>query len=400
MAKRTALVTNATSDSGLTVIRALARSGYEVHGTDFRRLPLGARSHYVKVHHTLPNESVAGFETALLDLLDRLRPDVFLPIGTTATLAAIKNADRVASLSRVNLPDVDAFYAAHNKVTSMVELEQLSIAVPQSYSESRACALLARAGEPDTLVVKPAANVGAAKGVRYVRNVELLEEATRDCKERYGTVLIQDYIPGGPEAMKTVVVVFSRDSDLVAAFTAKKIRQWPATGGATVVSTSTAEEELVDLVLPFFRKWRWRGPAEVELKYDARDGLHKVIEINPRFPGYIRFLRHCGLDVARLSADLAVGSEHVTPRPFPDYAVGKRYISPGVFLRAVQSELRGENRIAALGKAIRDLRGTTRLVLGMLADPVPMIARFARDARAGPAPLCPRAFSRELGGRG
>ena len=42
-------------------------------------------------------------------------------------------------------------------------------------------------------------------------------------------------------------------------------------------------------MLPFFESLRWRGPAEVELKIDARDGEAKVIEVNPRLPGYVGF---------------------------------------------------------------------------------------------------------------
>jgi hypothetical protein len=83
---------------------------------------------------------------------------------------------------------------------------------------------------------------------------------------RYGGCLIQEYIPGGADALHTVTVVCSGTGRLAGGFTARKIRHWPSLGGVTACGVSTREELLVDGVLPFFARVRWRGPAEVELK--------------------------------------------------------------------------------------------------------------------------------------
>jgi predicted ATP-grasp superfamily ATP-dependent carboligase len=80
------------------------------------------------------------------------------------------------------------------------------------------------------------------------------------------------------------VLLYSRDSRLVAAFTTAKKRQWPTTGGLTVVSRSTRDEAIIEQVKPFFEHWKWKGPAEIEIKWDALTGVNKVIEINPRVP--------------------------------------------------------------------------------------------------------------------
>jgi SAM-dependent methyltransferase len=80
-------------------------------------------------------------------------------------------------------------------------------------------------------------------------------------------------------------------------------------GGVTACGISTLEQGLVDQFLPFFTNWHWRGPAEVELKRDARDGVFKVIEINPRFPGYLRLPSVCGIELAVLAARSVVGDE-------------------------------------------------------------------------------------------
>ena len=88
-------------------------------------------------------------------------------------------------------------------------------------------------------------------------------------------------------------------------------------------------------MLPFFEKWKWRCAAEVELKLDARDGRYKVIEINPRFPGYLRFAWQCGLDLPMLAARIALGDEHAIADALPRYRVGATYVAPTLFLRTV-----------------------------------------------------------------
>jgi predicted ATP-grasp superfamily ATP-dependent carboligase len=227
------------------------------------------------------------------------------------------------------------------------------------------------------VVVKPDSDIGAASGVRFVRDEASLRKAVGECEEQFGRTLIEEYIPGGPEAMRTVVLLFSRESRLAAAFTTRKIRQWPDTGGLTAVSCSTDEEYLVRQVLPFFEKWRWRGSAEVELKFDARDGRHKVVEINPRFPGYLRFAAQCGLDMPLLAVGLALGDDSGWAGAYPAYRTGTRYVNPGLFLKTVASGFR-RNGVDELRHALRDMRGLGSAFPDLLRDPLPLVGRALR----------------------
>ena len=128
---------------------------------------------------------------------------------------------------------------------------------------------------------------------------------------------MEEFIPGGPDAMRTVVVLFDRRTRLVAHFTTRKLRQLPATGGMTTMSVSTDDRALVELVLPLFAAWRWEGPAEVELKIDARDGRAKLIEVNPRLPAYLAFAIRCGLQSAAAVRAGGDGRKPVRPGPTP-----------------------------------------------------------------------------------
>lgn len=386
-----ALITNAVQDGGLVAARSLARAGFSVTGADVLRLPRGVRSRYMIGYRDLVDAREREFEDALVGLVESVRPDVFLPIGTRGVLAAARCREALAAMTAVNVVDEPAFMAAFDKSVCVAECHRLGIGCARVLGFEEALAMLERAPGTAAVVVKPPWDVGAARGVCYVREPGALRETVERCSRVYGGSLVQDYIPGGADAMRTVLLLFTPESDVAAAFTMQKIRHWPQTGGATAAGRSTDEPELVELVLPFFRAWRWRGPAEVELKLDPRDGRFKVIEINPRFPGYLRFAWHCGLDLPLLATRLALGDARAVPDDVaPTYRVGQRYVAPTLFARTVRDDVRVHGWGAALRKARTDLRGSAPVILGMLADPVPLVARMLRPTSVpGAAPARP-----------
>jgi Predicted ATP-grasp enzyme len=175
-------------------------------------------------------------------------------------------------MTAVNIPDVDAFRVADDKSASMTSLAALGIPCARVYTRDAAMSSFTERSTL-TFVVKPNANVGSARGVRYVKTPRELDDAIDDCQARFGRPLIQEYVPGDPTEMKTVVLLYSKRSRLVAAFTTRKKRQWPPAGGLTVISESTDDKAIVEQVRPFFDHWHWNGAAEVELKRDCISGV-------------------------------------------------------------------------------------------------------------------------------
>jgi D-aspartate ligase len=368
-ARKRILVTNATDDAGLSVIRELAQAGHEVMGATVTPLPLGLRSRHLRAVHRLAPAEDPGYDQGLVELVRATRPDVFLPLGFVGVSATCRRNAELCRLTAMLVPSHQAYLTASDHTACAGECLQLGIPCPASYTRAEASRRLEAGGEPTTFVVKPRMDVGSASGVSYVSQLASLRQSVAECTVRFGGATIQEYIPGGPSHMRTVVLLFDRQSELVAAFTTRKLRQWPPTGGLTVLSVSTADVRLIDSVLPFFRKWRWQGFAEVELKLDPRDGVAKVIEINPRVPAYLRFPIACGLPLGRLAAALAM-QEPTAPLPFPSYSVGKKFVNPRLFVRSVGAELRTCPPLAStLYRAVADLRGTSHLFGGMLTDP-------------------------------
>jgi hypothetical protein len=375
----TVLVSPTSSDASIVLMRQLTAAGLGVVGADDGELPVGTRSRSCRTYHRAAAARGRKVEeySYLPDIVEQARPDALVPVDTPATLAAVRHGERIATTTRTNLPTLDSFLAAYDKQRCQTECRGLGIPCPRPYTFDEATTLL-RAGHGDaTVVVKPDVDCGAGHGVRYVRDADSLAEAMRHCQEAFGGAMIQEFIPGEVSNQHMVIMLFSPESRLMASFTSRKLRQFPRSGGAAVVSESTAEAHLVDQMLPFFTRWRWRGPAEVDLKFDHRDGLFKVIEINPRFPGYLRFVPQCGLDMPLLAAKLAIDPGSCTQVDFPSYDVGKRFLSSGLFGRSVLEEFAaGGQGFGAWKSAVRDLSGTSWVFRQLLADPLPPLGRM------------------------
>jgi len=392
--RKMVLVGNAISGGGLAVAKSLSAAGYRVITADldgaWRRWRLPSSGN----HYWLAAENQREFENGLLDLVDRVRPDVFLPLGNHFTFTASKNRDRIGQVSEVNVPPLESFLAAYHKGVCMDECRRLGIPCPAIYSPDQALEML-REDRDAVLVVKPDCDWGAAVGVSYVRNGDELRAAVRECGVRFGGALIEEYVPGGVDAHRSVVLLFSPQSHLIAAFTERKIRQWPQTGGLIAIARSTADEDLVKLALPIFEKWRWCGGAEVELKRDSRSGQDKVIEINPRFPGNLRFPIECGLDLAVLAANPVGCRRAVAKAPFPSwpslpaYTAGVEYFNPGLVVRVLLAQFRsGELRGAALRKGVREMWGAASAMPRLLRERLPWpdraLARCQLDSSTPP----------------
>ena len=367
-----ALVTNCTRNSGLSVLRALSRSGWDVTGADDRLLPLGLQSRFSAApYHRLPEEDSPAFTQALLDLIDTLRPDVLLP--TRGIESACNARDLLAARVSSLLPSAASFEAVNDKAKLMAHCASLGIGVPRVLS--LVDGMNALRDEPGlTLVVKPRRDVGGGKGVHFVRDRSQLECAHADTSARYGSALITDYVAGPIENLRALHLLFDSESRLIGFFILKKLRVWPAKVGVTVAAESTHEVGLVRALLPLFQNLRWQGPADAELKIDE-GGEPRVLEINPRFSGAIHFPIACGVDFATDFARAALG-ERLESTLEPRYRAGVHYVDRGPWLQAAMQEFwHGREKAATLRRVRAELRAPRVPSVHSFGDPGPLLAK-------------------------
>lgn len=129
---------------------------------------------------------------------------------------------------------------------------------------------------------------------------ELLDQYDRLEDPKKPNLMIQEYIPGGEDSVWMFNGYFNADSECLAAFTGRKIRQSPVYTGATSLGICLRNDEVDRTTRRFMKAVGYRGILDIGYRYDARDGRYKVLDVNPRIGSSFRlFVDGAGHDVAR-----------------------------------------------------------------------------------------------------
>lgn len=112
--------------------------------------------------------------------------------------------------------------------------------------------------------------------------------------------MLQEYIPGGDDTVWMLNGYFNHRSDCLVAFTGKKIRQYPIGHGSTSLGICLENETVRKTTVEFMKNLGYQGILDIGYRYDARDGLYKLLDVNPRIGSTFRlFVAENGMDVAR-----------------------------------------------------------------------------------------------------
>ncbi len=348
------LVDSATRNSSLAIIRGLADEGYNVIGADERRLPFEAHSCYSGPYHYLPGDSPDSYINGLMRILDKEKPDVFIP-GVHVRACSEFQVD-IRKHTHLLIPKTESFETAFDKQKTVYLCESLDIDCPSLFTEQQARNMLSETAL-SKFVIKPGVNIGGARGLSFAEDESELREALIQAA-RFSAPIIQEYIPGPSSNMRTVNLMFDKAGKLAAYFTTQKYREWPSTGGNSVLSVSTDDRHLVEWLLPLFKELHWQGPVEVEIKIDARNGKPQLIEINPRFCGYIGFAIECGVNLPAIACELSVETGGAGVRKLPKYTTGLKYIHTSSFVQmAIQTVLSSPDKIQVLRALHEEWRG-------------------------------------------
>jgi carbamoyl-phosphate synthase large subunit len=386
------LITNAHRNVGFLVTRHVAGAGFDVIAADSRALPLGFRSRHVRTFELLPDPLSAGYADALLDVIRRTRPDVLMPLGGLAAVTA-RRADFMRECA-VLVGDGAAYQALLDKASVYQLCARLGIAHPRVLGtdpDGVRAQLPGRGNGTPLAVIKPRRDRGAGAGVAFIDDPRQVSALWPALESKYGPMVGTDYVPGPVDAQRALHLLFDRDGALIEFFVLQKLRQWPRRSGITAAATSTHELELVERVLPLFRELHWSGPAEVELKRDARTGDDCLLEINPRFSGTLPFSLAAGVDLplSMLNASLGRSSPRLL-RPY--YPAGLHYWSPWPYARSV---LRDLVSVDGFRSGLRDLAlPFTQRPVGnpyRLSDPAALAGKLLLQAAEGFERLWPRA---------
>ena len=147
--------------------------------------------------------------------------------------------------------------------------------------------------------VKPRLGAGS-RGIAKINRREDLENQPKD-----GSVMLQEYLPGEEFSVDVYV---RRDGVVVGAVPRERMK---VDSGIAVASRTVNVPEVIQPAIRTAEVIGIRGVANVQFKR-AADGVFKLLEVNPRFPGTLPLTIAAGIDMPKLMVDEALG------RPVPD----------------------------------------------------------------------------------
>jgi predicted ATP-grasp superfamily ATP-dependent carboligase len=96
---------------------------------------------------------------------------------------------------------------------------------------------------------------------------------------------------------------------------------YPVQGGPSTLREGVEHPQIMELGLSLLKSLNWVGVGMVEFKVDPRDGIPKLMELNPRFWGSLQLAIVSGVDFPYLILKMA---RRESFEPILNYTVGKR----------------------------------------------------------------------------
>ena len=316
------LITSGDARTCLAAVRSLGRNGIDVRVADEERMPLAGFSRYCRgvVRYPSPRSDPERFFAFLSNHLCDERYEVVLPVEQDMFYLFSKYRHELGRLTKIPVAKFSAFQTAYDKALTFKAAAALDIPAPTTYfvgSQAEVEELARRIQFP--VVIKPRMGSGS-RAVGYAANATELLTLWQEVHRVQPRPLIQERIPSGGDTVG-VSVLFNSHSELRARFVHRRIREFPLSGGPSTLRESVSRPEIADVAVRFLRELGWSGVAMVEFKVDPRDGVAKLIEVNPKFWGSLNLAIASGVDFPALLYRTAVDGDVA---PVLEYRLGIR----------------------------------------------------------------------------
>jgi predicted ATP-grasp superfamily ATP-dependent carboligase len=304
----------------LPMAEALRRDGYEVGVVCRSRWDMGYVSRWPHSRWLGPDPKTdpEGLVRFVGDLLVQEPFDVVVPLFDHAAEAFSRAKTELTQQARIAINDHSVFLRARNKLQTMRDCAAFGVPSPITILNENADADRIEKELTYPMVIKPCKG-DSAVGFAVANDRQALEEIRRRTTAKHGPVLVQEYIPQTDLQYKAEIFV-GDDGAMKAAVVFSKIRWYPVDGGSSTMNVTVSRPDIIENCMRLLRGIGWRGYADVDLIQDPRDGVAKVMEINPRITGSVKIAFAAGVDFADMVVRHALGED---VRPALEYKVGQ-----------------------------------------------------------------------------
>lgn len=293
---------------GVGIIRSLGRVGIPTYAVCESHWTPAARSRFLSGRFVWIAEATApeAFLSGLHAIGDRLNsPAVLLPTDDSAAIFIAENSQSLRNSFLLPQPPVALPRALADKKTLHFLCKALGHPTPAAYfpqstadlavfQDQKSYPLMVKRAQPWVPLHSPIA------GTTIVRTPDELDRLFRLAQALQVELLIQEYLPDTSSQDWFFHGYCDATSNCVVSFTGRKFRSFPPRAGFTTFAQAIDNDRLRTQAEALLRQISYRGIMDLDYRYDARDGLYKLVDFNPRVGAQFRlFEDHRGIDVVR-----------------------------------------------------------------------------------------------------
>ena len=272
--------------TGLQTARILSRRGIPVIGIASDPKHACCRTNVV--------ENVLAADTGSIDfihLLETLGPQlneaaVLYPCADKSVLMISRHRRLLESWYRFALPSEDVVELLMDKTRFCSYAQQEGFPVPATYFlHSRADALDTARQVNFPCILKPPMRTPLwekntkikAYTIKDAADLIRIYDLTSNWAE---SLMVQEWIAGPDANLFSSNCYFTAESEAAVTFIARKIRQWPPKTGTSSLGEECRNDTVLRESIRLFQHVRFQGLGYLEIKRDARNGKHFIIEPN------------------------------------------------------------------------------------------------------------------------
>lgn len=314
--------------TGLGVDRLLGRRGISIIKVAGDPSSLGTFSRYGDFVKMRIGDT-EGFVSLLKTIKKCHRTEpVLIPTSDEAVLWLSEMREFFQQHTRYSLPEKKVIRTFLDKALFAEEAMRLGFSVPKTRRVEDGKDIESIAQEKlFPCVLKPCnGRFPSHEGAKalWVSGKEELYRVSRQFLRENIPFLIQEAIPGEDSQHWSCAVYLDSRGKPLGLFTAQKIRQYPPSVGIASVCESRWNERVAKEAVSLLQQMKYTGIAEVEFKEDRRDGVLKIIEVNPRLWIQHPLAARCGIDFAFL---VYQGSLGIFPEKLGPQQEGVRWVA-------------------------------------------------------------------------
>jgi predicted ATP-grasp superfamily ATP-dependent carboligase len=311
-----------TSVIALAITRSLGRKGVPVVRIHPNRRERSLTSRYCKKVEISPDFYAS--EDSLVDFLLSMAARyagkrLLIPGSDDCAWFVAKYHAALSEVFTVIAPDFSVMSCIIDKRKQYERAASLGIPIPETYfpESSEAVSKLAPTLQNFPYVIKPL--VAHAWRRAVMQDVSqgkkgFAVHSSQELISRYAAIaqgdkkiMIQEVIGGSDERLFTFLGYCNRKAQAIAYCIRKKVRQLPVDFGYCTLTVSCHDATVEEQSLRLLAGLGYQGIAGVEWKLDPRNGVYKLIEINPRAVNTTAIAAACGVDLPYIAFQDSLG---------------------------------------------------------------------------------------------